>query len=106
MSIDLNSSKDYPGRIALNHKTHPDSNSTTIIALTWEDLEELAHSAQQILGLPAKSAPAVEEFFPDNPGNSAPYFYYVTESESEAREGLFEGGKLMHRFITSWEEVK
>lgn len=48
----------------------------------------------------------VEEFLPDNPGDSSPYFYHVTERESDAREQLYVDGKLMHRFVTRWEEVK
>ena len=58
-----------------------------------------------LLGLIA-DVETVEEFLPDNPKDTAPYFYYVTENEAEARESVFEGGKLMHRFVTGWEEVK
>lgn len=50
MTIELKPSKNYPGRIDLSHRHSPESNMTTTIALTWEDLEELLHSAQQVLG--------------------------------------------------------
>lgn len=60
----------------------------------------------EILEANPEAKELTEEFLPDNPGDSAPYFYYVTESESDARENLFDGGKLMHRFVTKWEEVK
>ena len=41
MSIKLAPSKNYPGRTALHHKTYPDSNMTTILDLTPEDVEAL-----------------------------------------------------------------
>jgi hypothetical protein len=41
MTIEIKPSTNYPGRTALHHRTHPESNSTTIIDLTAEDVAEL-----------------------------------------------------------------
>ena len=41
MSIELKASRNYPGRTALEHRTYPESNTTTILDLTPEDVEEL-----------------------------------------------------------------
>lgn len=46
MTIELTASKNYPGRTALHHRTHPESNSTTIIDLTDEDMTELKTALQ------------------------------------------------------------
>lgn len=44
MSIELKPSRNYPGRTALEHKTYPESNMTTILDLTPEDVEELVQA--------------------------------------------------------------
>jgi len=41
MSIELKPSRSYPGRTALHHKAYPESNTTTILDLTPEDVHEL-----------------------------------------------------------------
>jgi hypothetical protein len=41
MSTELKPSRNYPGRTALHHKTYADSNMTTILDLTPEDVAEL-----------------------------------------------------------------
>jgi hypothetical protein len=41
MSVELRPSRNYPGRTDLIHWTHPESNTSTIIALTDEDLKTL-----------------------------------------------------------------
>lgn len=47
MSIELKPSRTYPGRTALHHRTHPESNMATILDLTTEDLDTLR---QALLG--------------------------------------------------------
>lgn len=41
MTVELRPSTNYPGRTDIVHKSHPDSNSSTMIALTDEDLASL-----------------------------------------------------------------
>jgi hypothetical protein len=41
MSIELSPSRDYPGKTDLVHKTRPESNMQTRLALSPEDVEEL-----------------------------------------------------------------
>lgn len=44
MSIELQASRSYPGRTALHHKTHPESNTTTILDITPEDIKVLVQA--------------------------------------------------------------
>lgn len=48
MSVELQPSKNYPGRTALHHKLHEDSNTTTIIELSDDDLSSLLCQLEQI----------------------------------------------------------
>lgn len=44
--IDFRPSKNYPGRTDLIHKTYDDSNMSTIISLSEEDLQAIAEHVQ------------------------------------------------------------
>lgn len=41
MTIEVTPSKNYPGRVTVSHRLHEDSNMTTMIELTDEDVESL-----------------------------------------------------------------
>lgn len=64
------------------------------------------HLADAILAAGYTKPQTTEEFYAENPGDNAPYFYTVTTDREEAEGYLHTDGKLTHRFVTEWEEVK
>lgn len=57
MSIDFKPSKNYPGRTDLHHRTYDDSNSTTIISLTADDLQAIEQYVTMPAGTTAYDCP-------------------------------------------------